>query len=319
MAVPEGYEKLAVVGIAYKGEYEEGKEYKQFNGVYYNGSTYVALKDGVTSVPYNDGINWKYLAQGFISHNLSELEAIDSEGIIGTAGDNVGAQELIDGIASDLKTGDTAENTTTFTSEDNLSPEEWADVGLIESGEKQKTLFGKISNMFKNVRYLFNVLGSTDISSIGNGTVTGAISSINADFANITFDKIYPVGSIYMSVSATNPSALFGGTWVAWGTGRVPVGVNTADGDFNAAEKAGGSKTNTHYHFTPFSFDSDALYLTPTSGGIPSSRVLNVTNAGTIIPTRYTAAMAVRQDSTFNQSISILQPYITCYMWKRTA
>ena len=51
----------------------------------------------------------------------------------------------------------------------------------------------------------------------------------------------YPVGSIYMSVSGTNPSSFLGGTWVAWGSGRVPVGVNTNDGNFNTVEKVGGA------------------------------------------------------------------------------
>jgi len=57
-------------------------------------------------------------------------------------------------------------------------------------------------------------------------------------------DMLYPVGVIYMSVNATSPATLFGGTWTAWGTGRVPVGVDTADTDFNTVEKVGGEKTH---------------------------------------------------------------------------
>lgn len=57
-------------------------------------------------------------------------------------------------------------------------------------------------------------------------------------------DIIYPVGSIYMSVNSTNPQNLFGGTWVAWGTGRVPVGIDTSQTEFNAVEKTGGEKTH---------------------------------------------------------------------------
>lgn len=48
-----------------------------------------------------------------------------------------------------------------------------------------------------------------------------------------------------MSVKNTNPSAYFGGTWVAWGTGRVPVGVNTNDTNFATVEKTGGTSTVT--------------------------------------------------------------------------
>ena len=51
---------------------------------------------------------------------------------------------------------------------------------------------------------------------------------------------MYPVGSIYMSTKSTNPSTYFGGTWVAWGSGRVPVGINTSDSNFNTVEKTGG-------------------------------------------------------------------------------
>jgi hypothetical protein len=58
-------------------------------------------------------------------------------------------------------------------------------------------------------------------------------------------DKIYPVGSIYMSVNNTNPGIyLTGTTWSAWGNGRVPVGVDTNQAEFNSVEKTGGEKTH---------------------------------------------------------------------------
>ena len=60
------------------------------------------------------------------------------------------------------------------------------------------------------------------------------------------WDCIYPIGSIYLSVNNINPSEYFGGTWVAWGSGRVPVGVNSSDSSFNTVEKTGGSKTHNH-------------------------------------------------------------------------
>ena len=59
------------------------------------------------------------------------------------------------------------------------------------------------------------------------------------------FNKVYPVGSIYLSVNNSNPSNYFGGTWVAWGSGRVPVGVNTSDSNFNTVEKTGRESEHT--------------------------------------------------------------------------
>ena len=53
----------------------------------------------------------------------------------------------------------------------------------------------------------------------------------NVAEGKITFSAIYPVGSIYMSANNTSPASLFGGTWQSWGSGRVPIGVNTSDSE----------------------------------------------------------------------------------------
>ena len=79
--------------------------------------------------------------------------------------------------------------------------------------------------------------GDVDLKQAIDGKISG--------FGNKLLNKVYPVGSIYMSVSATSPSALFGGTWAVWGAVRVSVGVNASDTDFKAAEKTGGAKTHT--------------------------------------------------------------------------
>lgn len=127
---------------------------------------------------------------------------------------------------------------------------------------------------------------------------------------------VYPVGSIYMSVVSTNPATLFGfGTWVAWGAGRVPVGVDTGQTEFDTVEETGGSKTHqltesempSHYH-TVNSFLTDTG---SGAGGIQRASIavedLSYNTAGNT------------NSKGGNQAHNNLQPYITCYMWKRTA
>lgn len=53
----------------------------------------------------------------------------------------------------------------------------------------------------------------------------------------------YPVGSIYMSVNATNPSTILGGgTWERIAQGRTLIGEGTSDKTFSAGAKGGESK-----------------------------------------------------------------------------
>ena len=72
MAAPEGYTPLAIVGYTDKGTYNAGTTYNKYNVVLYDGSSYVAIKDGVTGVtPSNDGVNWRTFANGFPSNGVT--------------------------------------------------------------------------------------------------------------------------------------------------------------------------------------------------------------------------------------------------------
>ena len=160
-------------------------------------------------------------------------------------------------------------------------------------------------------------------------------------------NAIYPVGSIYMSVTSTNPSSYFGGTWVAWGTGRVPVGINTSDTNFATVEKTGGASTVTlttsqmpaHTHtFTGRAVNTDSkgshahdirLQKTTWSGSGSSRVVVDATSGYTAITNKSTTSAGAHTHSVTASGTnantggggthSNLQPYIVCYMWKRTA
>ena len=123
-------------------------------------------------------------------------------------------------------------------------------------------------------------------------------------------ETIYPVGSIYINAGvATNPGTLLGfGTWSAFGTGRTIVGVDSSDTYFDAVRETGGAKTHTltvselpaHTHTVTMSTsdsDNDQLSEGNTSG--TSQHETSSTGGGA--------------------AHNNLQPYITAYMWRRTA
>lgn len=148
-----------------------------------------------------------------------------------------------------------------------------------------------------------------------------------------------------LAVTSTNPATYFGGTWVAWGSGRVPVGINTSDSNFNTVEKTGGASAVTltasqmpsHTHtFTGSSTTTNSAgghthnIGRDTDGGAGSSRY-TVHSAGTsgaqaTSPTSSAGAhthsltpKGKNANTGGGGSHTNLQPYIVCYMWKRTA
>lgn len=155
----------------------------------------------------------------------------------------------------------------------------------------------------------FMVIGGTDAKKIKWANLTSTIKKM-------VFGWVYPVGTIYFTVDNANPGNKFGGTWIAWGAGRIPVGVNASDTDFSKVEEQGGNKSNTHNHFTYWCNENGTVYAGQTSD-VPRSRVRTKDrSANTILPAIYNSV--AREDSTYDETISIMPPYITCYMWKRT-
>lgn len=137
----------------------------------------------------------------------------------------------------------------------------------------------------------------------------GAFTSVT-DLTKQLFLLMHRVGDIIFSTSDENPSTIYGGTWVAWGKGQVPVGVDTSDSDFNTVEKTGGEKEHTltvgempsHKH----DFGQQFATTSNLSGAYGYYMI-----AGT--------QTDVIKNTGGNQPHNNLQPYITCYMWKRTA
>ena len=171
--------------------------------------------------------------------------------------------------------------------------------------------------------------GTPNTPTASAGTSSTQVAS--TAFVQAALIGAYPVGSIYMNATvATNPATLLGfGTWTAFGAGRVPVGINSGDSDFDTVEETGGSKdaiipTHTHTAATS-STDSGHTHTVPgvatdTAGSsvtIGQGRAIETrtTNTGTANITSSTTVANAGVSATGKN----LQPYIVVYMWKRTA
>ena len=139
------------------------------------------------------------------------------------------------------------------------------------------------------------------------------VSSLPSDYRALGLRNydIFPVGAVYTSVTSTNPSTYFGGTWVQFGQGRTLVGVNTSDNDFKTVEKTGGEKTHkltidempSHSHAYKLAYGSND----PSKGFNYGNTLAGVFNSDFC------------QSAGSSQAHNNVQPYVTVYFWKRTA
>ena len=200
-----------------------------------------------------------------------------------------------------------------------------------------------------------NVKASGKLEWNGKNIVR-SVNNVNADAnGNVNIiDKVYPVGSIYMSVVNNSPANFIGGTWVALNEGRVLIGANSTytagktGGEFthkitvaelpehnhSASTASAGAHTHTastnstgnHAHNYVCYKTAEAVYNV--GGG---SHIMNVgstlatTSAGTHSHTvTIASADAHTHTVTVNNTgsgsaMNNMQPYLAVYMWKRTA
>ena len=196
------------------------------------------------------------------------------------------------------------------------------------------------------------------------------VSDMNklSDGINFLYTIIHPVGSILLSVDSRKPDEYIPGTtWEAWGSGRVPVGVDVNDACFrnddipanNQAGKEGGSKDavvighnhtarivekdgeHCHAIFDPghrhaiykdagSSQDKTTIMGSGTKSDGESSKA-NTSQEFTKIVLdpdsdnkpgnggKHDHSITVNHNNDETGTSKNLQPYITCYMWKRTA
>ena len=159
----------------------------------------------------------------------------------------------------------------------------------------------------------------------------------NFDDSENLLEKIYPIGSVYISENETNPSEFLGGEWENYGQGRTLIGAGEGN-DGNIAKTFANKETGGEYNHTltiaempshthiqnphthPIRFDGrEDLYIGLYAGDVNSPPGVHTNWTG---GTRtYTAiaesVTATNQNTGESQPHNNIQPYITVHMWKR--
>jgi hypothetical protein len=238
----------------------------------------------------------------------------------------------------------------------------------LPTGDSNKIVKGtEIDNEFNAIAGAIS--SKADIASpTFTGTPAGPTATAGSNttqlattaFVTAALQAVYPVGSVYINAtSSSNPATLLGfGTWEAFGSGRVMVGLNGSDTDFDTAEETGGSKTSTssgtisgtvggtalteaqmpkhHHRYVTGQLDGGSYPNSPSTnrnanffGGTPDDAALeyNTYSTGGNAASGSTGTGTSNGDShthSFTGSFSgstqsTVQPYIVVRMWKRTA
>lgn len=188
---------------------------------------------------------------------------------------------------------------------------------------------------------------SEDITDVIKNIVNNAINEKITNTINIA--NIYPVGSIYLSTNETNPGTFLGGTWESYGQGRTLIGAGEGT-DTNGTRQnflagtTGGEYAHTltvsempsHTHIQNGHEHVSRVWLAGwhgwNEGTVSNGYYVQNWDFGHILnedSKDYTGnvtqgnmgttsrVVATNQNTGGSQSHNNIQPYITCYMWKR--
>ncbi len=133
---------------------------------------------------------------------------------------------------------------------------------------------------------------------------------------------VYPVGSIYINVSnSANPNTLFGfGTWAALAPGRMLLGAGTGtDSRGEARSFAGGSSGGEYSHILTVSELPSHNHSVPQGTTVPTQGGSYNYASGDDVTTGTMSAPPPSGDTGGGAAHNNLSPYLTVYMWQRTA
>lgn len=144
--------------------------------------------------------------------------------------------------------------------------------------------------------------------------MTGRLAALFAPIVKTAKLAAWPVGSIYMSMQATSPATLFGGTWVAM-EGQFLLGATTSSNLYPPLSMGGEAAHALTESEIPSHLHAETLYFT---GGQDTNLYAYQTYAS-YNPESSLALSGYTGRTGGGMQHNNMPPYIAVYMWRRTA
>jgi len=201
----------------------------------------------------------------------------------------------------------------------------WSGKDALADSDANKVISGADFNTeFTTVQTAVNSKANTASPTL-TGTPaapTASVSTNTTQLATTAFvraeiaSRVYPVGAIFTTLTAYADSAavvtaLGGTTWVSIGAGRVLVGLDSGDTDFDVISETGGAKTGSHTLTT-----AEMPAHTHTYGRSTTSENMSIHDIGGLRGAADTQTSSTGGGTAHTHPI--VQPYLVVYFWKRT-
>lgn len=153
-------------------------------------------------------------------------------------------------------------------------------------------------------------------------------SLINTTIDN-TINSIYPIGSVYISLTETNPGTYLKGIWEQFGQGRTLIGEGTGNDGNNTMNFTAGSTGGNYKHNHTYGIKLNDYYSNISNlnlrnsdgswqGGVNDGRRDGYINIACQENNKEVSSQTFKIEANTSNS-SNMHPYITVYFWKRVS
>lgn len=196
---------------------------------------------------------------------------------------------------------------------------------------EEKRFVRTLQGIFDDIYKRYGRLGLNDLSKVFRGTVSGLEEGLDSTKTNVTtltealellnttklakselLNAVYPVGSIYISVSAASPHDLFGGTWE-----KLKDRFLLAAGDAYEAGKIGGEAEHT-LTVEEMPAHSHGMHIRTGEEETVTEAIAETAYSVTEQETNASVVDTLIKETGGTQPHNNMPPYLAVHMWKRT-